>query len=378
MSQTTRLTVPEVQTALRLTGLPPGPTSPFAQLTPPATIEQAVVASLRAKGVLNGNGGPTPAWTGALQTLTEPSHRVALFLASPERWLETSYYSSGGGLVGFAGHVEDCGVTFPYDAAEVEALLAEWMGWHAPPPASPLSATLQGAEVTAFAAVVDAFREETLRAYLERRPPEPERFSRDHLARQLAFVDTPDSRWLCPILKRHAPAPLQPGEQALNTGARSMAARGLLRFEGEAVVLEGALFDVCAGMANVAPYAHVAVQHAGGSTSALYLTGVRRFWAIDFPAGADGQPLCRFQALGGEEAAAHAHRQFQTLPAPRPAATNWTVATAAAPVPVAAPEPARVQPPTPRPTQPIPRPCAKCGKPLKPGKKFCGSCGAPV
>jgi len=387
MSHTTILTVPEVQTALRLAGLPPAATSPFAGLSPPATIEPPVVASLQSKGVVNGNGRPSPQWIPVLRTLTTPTHRVSFFLGSEDRWFEAGYYGNADGLIGFNQNPQECGVTFPANPSDVEALIGDWLNWTAMPESQPFAATLMPAEVTAFAAMVDAFREETLRAFLERRAGEATRFSREQLAAQLQHVDSPDSRWLCPVLKRHAPPPLQPDMQALNAGARSLASRGLARFEGDGLVIEGELFRILAGMANIVPYAYLSVQQAGAAgASVIYLTGLKCYWVFDFPGSADGQPMCRFQSFGGHGVAAHVRGLLEGLPAARAATAGWGEPSPAAPAwqpdpprfDPPRPDPPRPNPPKPQPTGTLAKHCAKCGKPLKPGKKFCGSCGAPV
>jgi hypothetical protein len=385
MSETTRLTVPEVQTVLRLASLPPGDQSPFAGLSPPAAIEQPVVASLKTKGVLNGNGMPTGAWVSALRTLSAPTQRITLFLASAERWFEASYYGSGGGLIGFTPSPGECAITFPGEPADVEVLLADWLNWKRMPEAAPFTATLLGPEVTAFAAIVDAHREEALRAFLERRPANHTRFSRDQLAHQVAQADSMDSRWLCAALRRHAPEAIRPDPQSLNVGARSMMSRGLLRFEGETLVVEGELLGICAGLGTIVPYAFLTSQRAGGApSSSLYFVGMGSFWIFEFPQGADGQPVCRFQTAGGQTVAAHVRRHLEGLSAAKPAAASWTApVAAAATAEPARPQPAAAQPPAARPpvsqpTGPIAKLCGKCGKPLKPGKKFCGSCGAAV
>jgi hypothetical protein len=379
MSQTTLLTMPEVQTALRLAALPPGAASPFAGMPPPAAIEQPIAASLAAKGVLHGNGAPAPAWLATLRTLASPTHRIAFFLGSAERWFDASYYSSGNGLVGYTQGAEECGITFPCDASDVEALLADWLNWRLMPETGPFEGTLYGPELTTFAAIVDAYREETLRAFIERRPGDPTRLSRAQLAHQLTMMDGPDSRWLCAVLKRHAPEAIRPDERSLNTGARSMAERGLLRFEGEALCVEGNLYRLCAGMASIVPYAYLASQRAGGGgSSAIYLTGLKCYWVFDFPTGADGQPTCHFQGIGGESVAAHVRSQLGGLPAAGPAPTRSAPPPIPPSKPVTTPVTRPAPPPLPKTTEPIPRTCAKCGKAVKPGKKFCGSCGAPV
>jgi hypothetical protein len=381
MSQTTLLTMSEVQTALRLAALPPAAASPFAGMAPPPAIEQSIAASLASKGVIHGNGTPAPAWIATLRTLASPTHRIAFFLGSAERWFDASYYSSGNGLVGYTQGAAECGITFPCDASDVEALLADWLNWRLMPETGPFEGTLYGPELTAFAAIVDAYREETLRSFIERRPGDPTRLSRAQLTRQLTTMDGPDSRWLCAVLKRHAPEAIRPDEGALNTGARSMAERGLLRFEGEAICVEGNLYRLCAGMANIVPYAYIASQRAGGGgSSAIYLTGLKCYWVLDFPSGADGQPSCRFQGVGGEAVATHVRAHLGGLPAARPApAASWSAPPPIAPPePVAAPVKQPVTRPLPNATEPIVPHCGKCGKMLKLGKRFCGSCGAPV
>jgi hypothetical protein len=134
-------------------------------------------------------------------------------------------------------------------------------------------------------------------------------------------------------------------------------------------------------MANIVPYAYIASQRAGGGgSSAIYLTGLKCYWVLDFPSGADGQPSCRFQGVGGEAVATHVRAHLGGLPAARPApAASWSAPPPIAPPePVAAPVKQPVTRPLPNATEPIVPHCGKCGKMLKLGKRFCGSCGAPV
>src|SRR5438128_1556186 len=101
MTSTKLLNLAEVQVALRLAGLPPGPLSPFANIQPPATIDQSVRSTLQAKGVLNG-AGIADEWRAAFKTLVAPTHRATVYLGSAERWEAGVYFAGPGGITGFA------------------------------------------------------------------------------------------------------------------------------------------------------------------------------------------------------------------------------------------------------------------------------------
>lgn len=367
----------EVQAALRLAGLPPGPDSPFAQLQPPASLHPAVAAALQTKQVVNSSGIVSDVWKSALTTLTAPSHRVAIRLGSPTHWLSTVYYGSPGGIAGFVEDQAEYRITLGCTHDAIQAPLADWLHWGAVPDTAASTHDLRMEELTAIAAIVDASREETLRAMLDRRSPSLDRFTRDQLLYETTSADSPDSRWLCGLLKQHSPQSAAPAASQLDLGVRMLAERGWVALEPAALAIADNLRAIALSMANLNPYVVIDCRGPNGAASTLILTtGLRAFWAVEL-SGPPAAPVARLSSLGGPGAGQRIASYLNWLPVP-PAPASWT-----APVPVQAPQPSWTppSPPTPMPA-PAPAPvrthCTKCGKALLPGRSFCTGCGAPI
>ena len=204
--QTVQLDGAELQAALHLAGLSPGTAAPFADLPPASSIEQAVLGSLHAKHVVNGNG-VTDLCRGALATLAHPTHRAALYLGSLERWYYMEYYAGPGGLVGYSSDAREHRLTFPCTRDIASGTVEGWLGSLAVPDLPQAHAELEASELSAVAAIVDAWREETLRALLQREQPAPARFTREQLVYALDMAAHGDPRWLSLI---HISEPTRP------------------------------------------------------------------------------------------------------------------------------------------------------------------------
>jgi hypothetical protein len=393
-----KLSTPELQAALRIAQLPPAPSSPFATLQPPASIEMPVVESLRAKQVLTGPGGLSPAWRDALAALASPTHHAALYLGSAVSGQTIDYYAAGQTLVGYTGDAAEHRITFPYTAQTILKLLSDWMHCPEVPAAPRAQLSLPAAELAAVAAVVDAVREERLRAVLARRSADTRSFSGDQLLYELDAGASADPRWLAGLLTRHALPAHRPDRALLNAGASALAARGWLRFEADRVLLEPPLAELADRLATLGSHLRIAIGPVDEPGSLVLLVqSAASFWSFEFLSGDDGRPWILIQSMGGPDAASMLQRLLDLLPKPAPVA-SWT---AAVPLPVqqlpAAPPPAPlpvpVQPaplrPAPVPQAPVPavpvqpavaaqRRCPRCGKALLPGRKFCTSCGATV
>ena len=311
---------------------------------------------------------------------------VWLYLGSADRWEAIDYYAGSSGLVGYASNGSDHLITFPCAPENVAQALSQWLGWDDLPDVPVFQADLQANELAMLAAVVDAHREENLRAVLERRQPNVSRFSREQLLYELeTAAQTADPRWFAGILQRHAPPGFQPGPASLNEGASSLGSRGLVTFEGDDVLITADLAAVAAVIASLGPYAILSVGSAGESGSvSLVLRTIQSFWTIDFLASQDGQSWARLQRLSGPDLHSHIQQALSVLPKAAPDPSAWTapVQLPVAP-PHVAPSPARGEPPvaqapraTRAPTQE--RRCVVCDKPLAPGRKFCTGCGTAV
>jgi hypothetical protein len=393
-----KLSTPELQAALRIAQLPPAPASPFAALSPPASIEIPVMESLRARRVLSAQNGVSAEWRDALAALSSPSHRAALYLGSAVSGQIIDYYAAGQVLVGYSADAAEHRITFPYTAGTILKLLSDWMHWNEVPASPRTQLSLPTAELAALAAVVDAVREERLRAVLGRKPADTRSFSRDQLVYELDAGASADPRWLAGLLTRHALPAHRPDRALLNDGAQALGARGWLRFEGDRVLLEPPLADLGDRLATLSSHLRIGIGPVNGpGATVLMVQSGGSFWSFEFLSSDDGRPWTLIQSMGGPDAAAMCQRLLDLLPKPAPAA-SWTAAVpmpaqqpAAAPQPAALPIPVQQAPlrrtPAPQaaaPAVPVPpvaaaeRKCPRCRKPLLPGRKFCTACGATV
>jgi hypothetical protein len=403
MAETTELATTELQTALKMGGLPPSRTSPFAEIPPPAALDPRILSSLRAKNLSNGNGALTDHWRSALAVLASPSHTVSIFLGSADRWFAMDYYLGSGGMAGYAFTGADHRITFPCTFENLLEQIDNWLQPAAVPNREPFHVDLRGEELVALSAITDAYREEGLRAFLERRPPVQNAFSRDQLLYELqASHGAEDPRWLAGLLVKHAPAAFQSTPEALDAGAAGLAQRGWLHFEEDSAVLEPLLQQICSSLANINPYTLIGAGPCGAPGSlVLVLCTLQSFWTLEFVVTAEGEAWVRLGSIGGPALRQFFERLMSGLPKPRsqaaPAAAWGAPPPTAAPPPAAArvpasapqakpPAQARPQPPAPAPAakKPVaaqkaqPRACSKCGKILAPGKAFCTACGTPA
>ena len=394
-SQAHDLSTGQLQVALRLAALPPSKYSPFAKLTPPAAIDPAVLGSLRAAGVVTGAGQITDSWNAALAALAQPEQRISLFLGAAEGWNAIEYFSRQGMLAGYSGAGGNHRVTFPCPVTGILADLSDWLRIHEAGAVPPVFETdLQPEELTALSAIVDAYREENLRAFLERRQANPSRFSREQLRFELDAAAQADPRWYASLLTLHAPPPFAPLAERLDMGVRALATRGWLGFEEDCVVPEAALAEVCVGLGNLNPYAVAGAGPVGESgTMVLATKAVQGYWTLQFRAGG-GRQVARLECVGGTGLMAQLEALLGVAPAPV-AALSWTDPIAL-PVPTPAPAPTLPAPMLSAPMLSAPmlsapmlsapaRPpmltvsanCGKCGKARLSGRAFCSGCGAP-
>jgi hypothetical protein len=369
-------------------------------MEPPSSVDAQALASLRSKHVVNGDGSITAEWRSVLRTLASPERGVTVHLGSAERWATATYYSADGNCVRYATSGADHQIAFPCTAAGVIESLKEWLAWDRIPERDPVEAVFQLDELTAFAALVDAFREETLQALLARRMPDASRFTRDQVAHQIASAAQGDPRWLCGLLVRHAPQQFVPDLKRLNEGASTLAHRGWLDFKGDNAILKTPMPSICASLANLTPYASVSVNGPSGLQSAqLVMSAVQCCITLEFVINAAGLPSAQLKRIGGSELAGTMSDLLSVLPhtgadvqgwgvplassVPKPAAPAQKPAAQAPPVVApAAVKPAMsapaVAPPPARPAPQAEPVCPACGAKVVPGRPFCRACGQRV
>lgn len=379
-SETHTLSTAELQAALRIAGIPPSRNSPLAELPPPAVVAPAVVSSLRALGVMSAGSAVAPQWIEVLSAIANPAHNVFLCLGSSTSWNAIGYFAGASGMAGYSTSDGNHHITFPCSADSVLRSLSDWFAPASVPALPPFQTDLQPEELTAVAALVDAYREENLRALLERRPPNASRFSREQLVYQLQAAASGDPRWFASLLAKHAPAPFAPYADGLDAGIRALAARRWVRFEDSQAVLEPPLITVSVGLGILNPYAVIGTGPVGEPASvALATCSLQGFWALSFVAGAV-ESYARLEGLGGPGLSAWLESKLEALPQPAPQASWNDPIPAAALAATAAPvrQAARLPIPVPVPIPAAEPNCGRCGKPKQPGRPFCTGCGAPT
>ncbi len=346
------LTREEMAAALDAASLNVSPGSPLVGLAGarrPAAPAPAA-KSLQAKGVLTGAGTLTRAWRAALQTLAAPARHIYLFLGSTNAALETSYYTGAGPAVSHAEAGGGHRVAFPATRESALALCGRWMGWQALPASEPLSLDLGADELTALAALADAYREDQLRSFLQRQSPASGLYAPEALARLLRLgKERRDVRWLAGLLAVHAPGAFAPDPARLDRGLQALVGRGWLRRRGKDVGLRPPLDRACFGLSNLMPYLVLGSGPAAGQGSFLLaFLGLGTFWAVRFDAAAGKPPRAQVNGLGGALLEAEVENVLAS-----------TLASSPAP-------PVR------------PEACPKCGTVPGAQARFCRKCGTPL
>ena len=386
-TETHTLSTAELQVALRLAGMPPSRNSPLAQLPPPAVVDPAVVSSLRALGVTAPGGALVPDWIEALSAIANPARHAVVFLGSSANWTAIEYFAGPSAMAGYSLSEGKHNITFPCTAESLKRSISAWLAVDGAPALPPFSSDLQPEELAAVAAIADAYREETLRALLERRAPDPSRFSQDQLVYELQAVASRDPRWFCSLLANHAPAPFAPSVDSLDAGIRALSARGWVRFEEGRAVLKAPLIAISVGLGVLNPYAVIGTGPAGAPVSlALVTCALQGYWSLNFVAR-DAQSYVRLESLGGPDLSAWLEARLLDLPR-QAAVASWTDPLPAS-IPVSVPVLSPVTAVAVRRPVPVPVPvaaaaplagpnCERCGKPKQPGRKFCTGCGAAI
>lgn len=195
---------------------------------------------------------------------TGSSAPVTLYLGSADTLLRRELVP---GAAGFA--LASASTADPQEAltpADLTNRLLAWLAADALPQAKVHPIDLSIAELTAVAAVVDAYREERLRALIERRDPQPDRFSIDDLLFQVHMgCLSRNTRWFGGILAAHAPIECEPLPEDLREGLIGLTLREWLREADHRWEPQGTLVELCERLGNLNPYAVIASDPHGAS-----------------------------------------------------------------------------------------------------------------
>jgi hypothetical protein len=276
------LTPPELGAALKLAGVTPGHLSPVAASLVARPVSPSAVALLRQKGIVNGTNAVGPEWHAALRALGAPQSRLSIRLTAAEDFKGAEYFLGEGMVVAHAESVDGHTISFPHDLADLGSSITTWMATGALPQAPTFSDSLSRAEFTAFVALVDAYREVRLQAFLERRANGTNRFDRDLLLRQLqAGLDSRDARWLAGAVADSGPSPFELDPDLLDDGLARLESRGWIENDNSAADVLLPLVPFCESLANTLPCFSSHVDGAGARSSLLVFRGRDTFWIFE-------------------------------------------------------------------------------------------------
>ena len=381
------LSVTEITAALRMGRLAPVSTSPLAGLAGDQNITSATTQALAARGISNGSA-LLPEWRRAFSTLADPQQQATAYI---ERAGAAQYFGGVGGVASIVPLPD--GQHRVLGALTIDVVLAEMndlIAWRVVPDGPPTRFDLSIDEWTAVTAIVDATREEQLRAVMERREPNVQSVTHDAAARQIVSgLEKPDRHWLISVLAHFSPPNCVPNTAALDRGATALIRRGWAKTGKGSLELRDELQAVCLGFANLAPFLSLSVGAPWAEPKqSLFIHGVTGIWSIEFRPDADGGPHVSVARLGARATDDVLRKHLGALwsVAVDPPARPTPVAAPPAPAPVkqvAAAAPRAAAPvAAPQPSQPRPsvetRPCPNCGAALRGDAKFCIKCGKPV
>jgi hypothetical protein len=354
------LTGAELRAAMRLAGFDAGPGSPVAGPGGPAfAAGSAAASSLRRQGIVTPAGDIPAHWRDALRVLAIPARSMSLYLGAGNEFIRTQFFSHGARIVSCTEQESRFRVAFPIIAGELADTITDWLRCQELPAIPPFREELRSEELTALAAVVDAYREEGMRALLERREPRFNVFQREQLVYELQLGPRhPDPRWLAGLLHRHAPPAFRPDIAQLDRGAMLLTEKGWLKSQNGAIGFQPGLEQICKGLGSLSPYALLEIlEESGRRELELFTRGLGSLWLFVF---ASDTSLVLLEAMGGSLAMDYVGAQVRRLTA------------------------AMAVPPETQPSQAASSPqltgqfCAKCGKELKPGRVFCTGCGTRI
>jgi hypothetical protein len=348
--------------------------SPLAELPLPA---HGAATALVEKGVVDRSGRLTESWDRALATLCAPSGVFSLYAANEGHWQAADVFYTDGYPVACTRTESGYRISFPVPGAAVLAVLRSGLDLERAPELDLPSMDFTVPEFAAFAAAVDAAREEVLQAQIDRRAPMLQTFRYEQLSRQLAAIQAQDVRWLCGLADAALPESHRPCEEDLAGGMESLLTRELMQLSDDAIGLDGPLVEMAAALLTHSAYVTVR-GGANGTihTQFLLVRAAYGIWAIE-SWDREGESQIRVQGFGGRSAEQYVWDYCLSTPAWKPVAPTAVMADQVRPATTPTqPQPSRL--PAPVGAQPAACPNPQCGAPLKPGKTFCAACGTRV
>lgn len=170
------------------------------------------------------------AWVSALHVLSSPAHCVRTVAVGPARSLVATYYRARGGGPLAGCWLEDGQVRFVFDQQPSYFIRAasRMMGADTPAPLEPVAVELSHSGVLAFAAVIDALRSRLFASLLARRPADDEAawLSLDDVQLSATRGGTAgDARWMVTLWQTLVPAGAYSDRPQLDEGLDELVAR---------------------------------------------------------------------------------------------------------------------------------------------------------
>jgi hypothetical protein len=374
MSLAEDFTAEELRTLLLLARAWPTPASPLAGIRPAGEINPVTFHALRAKGVCDFSGVISGEWRFLLATALDPSCRITINLEGALQFLVGTGGSvatltpQANGTMRLSGMLLTSAILRMLDARLGLGTLS------ADHQVAPL-ADLTIEEMTTFAALADANREEQLRALAERRPAITGHASRAGTMHQLTQgLSNRSQEWLVAILAKCAPPFYAPSEEHLDKGAGSLVARGWARPGTDSLEFGPQLESLCDVFSSLSPFLAITIGAPEAQAgTAIFIRGSHHCTGIGFRGDGAGRRWVSLRRLGAPAMSEALSLLLSPLDAPATVAPPPVLSPVSRPVSSAQPAAPPLLPPQPQPVA-----CRKCGAPLAPNKPFCTKCGAPV
>ena len=224
----------EMLALLNTAGIKPVKASPLGRISgQPAAIN---ARNLQQAGLVDGAGRPTTAFTEALNILANPASEIDLLWGNPDGISLSSVYAAAGKdqLVAFTNMNGSNNISYFLSPQDITDLLVQRLAFSEIKNIAALDFEAAPAAVPAFFAVLDIYREEQLKAALERRQEAVVTVTAEEVNRviQEAKLETNFS-WYSPVAYNSIPLDFTITEATAEEGLSILKKEGLIGAGGE-------------------------------------------------------------------------------------------------------------------------------------------------
>lgn len=347
----------EVLAILNLTGIPLAKVSPLGQITGQPGMPD--IQKLQSAGLTDSAGRPTAAFREALSVLANPASEIDLIWGNPDGISLSKVYAAAGkdNLVSFSSMNNTSNISFFLSPQDITDLLVQKLVFAEIKNIAPLNIEIPLAALPVLFAALDAYRENQLKAVLERRQEMPVSLSAEELNRLVQEAKTETSfNWYTPVSYNIMPPETAITENVINEGFKILIKENLVSSGGE---MSGELTTFAARAFPIMSFFGIKVLtlHAGSLEKAQ----------LALFRGLSTLLLAQITSENGQEIVSVSSISTSQLPE-----LFFNLSTR--PFEVTTPLPAQPA------TQPAPAiiACSKCGTQNDAKSKFCGKCGAPL